>query len=73
MKEATSELSSGIIVIGLVGAMIGIFYFTAWPAIRNNFIGETSCEKAICESTPDANGMVNCKYKNEQFKCKYKG
>lgn len=73
MRESTGELSSSVIVIGLVGALIGIFYYTAWPTIRNNFIGETSCDKATCESTPDSKGMVNCKYKEERFKCKYKG
>ena len=41
--------------------------------MENNFAAQTACEKAICEVSPDTNGMVKCKYKDQVIRCKYKG
>ena len=73
MKEATSELSSAVIVVVSVAILVAFFYFTVWPMIDNNFKSQTSCEKALCSSKPDKDGFVECKYKNQTIKCKYKG
>ena len=73
MKEATSELGTGVIVVISVGVFVTFFYFVVWPIIENNFAQQTSCEKAVCEVEPDKDGYVNCKYKSHVIRCKYKG
>ena len=73
MKEATSELANLLVVGVSVAILIAFFYFTVWPMIDNNFKSQTSCDKAICNTVPDNDGYVDCKYKNQEIKCKYKG
>ena len=73
MKEATGELANLLVVTVSVAILVAFFYFTIWPIIRNNFISQTSCEKAVCSAKPDANGMVNCTLNNTVFQCRYKG
>lgn len=60
MKKATGELSGTIIVAISVAILIAFFFYTVWPMIDANFKSQTACEKAICESRPDSDGMVNC-------------
>lgn len=77
MKEATGELLSVIVVVISVGVLIAFFYFQIWPMIRTNFEAQTACEKAICNSKPDANGLVDCVLiengVSRHFQCNYKG
>lgn len=73
MKEATAELGTGVIAVISVGILVVFFYFTVWPIIENNFAQQTACDKAICETNPDNNGYVKCKYKGKVIQCKYKG
>ena len=73
MKEATSELANLLVVGVSVAILIAFFYFTVWPMIDNNFKSQTSCEKAVCSTVPDADGYVSCEYKSQTIKCKYKG
>lgn len=73
MKEATGELSSGVIVIMSVAILIAFFSFTIWPMIKDSFEKDTACKKAVCSTSPDAEGYVNCRYKDTTIKCAYKG
>ena len=78
MKEAVGNLASAIVVLFASSILIAFFYFTIWPAIKNNFIAQTSCEKAKCSANPDSNGLVDCIYKDSKgqeqaIKCNYKG
>lgn len=78
MKKATGELTGAVVVVMCVAILIAFFYFVIWPTIDNNFKSQTACEKAICETRPDDDGMVNCKLCEkgkscQKFKCRYKG
>ncbi len=79
MKEATGELNATVIVVIIVAMLVAFFYFTIWPVIRNNMNENTACSKAICEKTPNSDGMtVNCwtmenGRKSETFTCAWKG
>ena len=76
MKEATGELNATVIVVLAISVLIAFFYFTLWPIIKANFEKNTQCSEAICETTPDSDGYVNCyskKDNNLEFKCVYKG
>lgn len=73
MKEATSELSSLLVVAASVAILVAFFFFTLWPKLQNNFNSQTACEKAICGTKPDSKGMVKCRYKDQTITCKYKG
>lgn len=79
MKEATSELANTVVVITCVAILLAFFFFVVWPVIHNNFVSQTSCDKAICEPTPDSDGMVKCVLIDEktgsrqEFMCNYKG
>ena len=78
MKEATSDLSSGIVVAVCISILVAFFYFTIWPIIKTNFVAQTACEKSKCSAHPDDDGMVDCIYKDKDgteqtIKCNYKG
>ena len=73
MKNATGELASLLIVVVSVAILVAFFYFTIWPIIRLNFVSQTACEKAVCSSTPNNEGLVTCRLGNDTFTCKYKG
>ncbi len=78
MKEATSDLSSGLVVAVCIAILVAFFYFTVWPIIKLNFVSQTACEKAKCSASPDDSGMVDCVYKDKNgveqtIKCSYKG
>ncbi|MBQ6841428.1 MAG: hypothetical protein IJO63_04875 [Bacilli bacterium] len=84
MKEATGELSNLLVVTVSVAILVAFFYFTIWPLLENNFSSQTSCEKALCGTSPDANGKVKCCIpevdasnqvvcKSSTFMCNYKG
>ena len=73
MKRATGELSNLVVVTICVAILIAFFYFTIWPMIKNNYVSQTSCEKARCLPTPDENGMVTCYLDGQEFLCKFKG
>ena len=74
MKEANSELLSGLIVVVAVAILVAFFYFTVWPLIDDNFKKQTSCDKAVCTNKPDADGYVDCTLNGSStFKCPYKG
>ena len=79
MKEATGELNMTVVVLTLVGLLMAFFFYTVWPMIRQNFISETNCAKAICNKCSD--GTNTCKTKtcymkdnpSNTFKCVNKG
>ena len=79
MKEATGELNMSVVVLTMVGLLIALFFYTVWPLIKNNFISNTNCAKAICDKCSD--GTKTCKTKtchmpnNEDntFECVNKG
>lgn len=74
MKEATGELANLLIVSVSVAILVAFFYFVVWPMIDSNFKKQTSCDKAVCEGADnDHDGYVDCKYKGETFRCRYKG
>lgn len=78
MKEATGQLSSGVIVVIGVAILVAFFYTVIYPEIKGNFVSETGCEKAVCEAKDtDNDGMVRCVYtdkgKKYTINCKYKG
>lgn len=73
MKRATGELSNLVVVCICVAILIAFFYFTIWPIIKNNFVMQTSCEKAKCLPEPDQDGMVKCYLDGKEFLCNYKG
>lgn len=78
MKNATGEIGNLLVVSVCVAILVAFFYYAVWPIINHNFVSQTACEKAICEATPGADGMVNCVvYENntvsKSFKCRYKG
>lgn len=60
MKEATSELNITVIVVIIV-AMLSFFFFgILWPNIRSNIKHGINCDEAICESTSNGDGTVDC-------------
>lgn len=79
MKEATGELNMTVFVVIVVAALVAFFYTIIWPLIRNNLASTTKCSDAICESTPNSDGLVNCYYqdkkgnKSTSFTCVWKG
>ncbi len=78
MKEATADLTSAIVVAISVTALVAFFYFTVWPMIKTNFASQTACEQAKCGTRPNAEGMVDCVYKEKDgtehnITCSYKG
>ncbi len=76
MKEATGEMNATVIVVILVATLVAFFYTIIWPTIRNNTNQNIACNKAICNSQPNADGMtVDCHLKgsNENFTCIWKG
>lgn len=62
MKEATGELNATVVVVVLIAALSAFFFGFLWPMIRQNMTTNYRCSDAICESTPDANGWVDCTY-----------
>lgn len=62
-----------IVVIASVAVLVAFFYFTVWPIIKENFDGQVSCEKAVCQKLPDSDGMVSCQLGSSHFKCPFKG
>ena len=80
MKEATGELNATVIVVIVVAMLVAFFYFTIWPVIENNMNQNTRCSQAICEKSPNADGLtVQCSiYENgkkvgSDFSCAWKG
>lgn len=80
MKEATGELNTTVIVVIAVASLTAFFYFTIWPAIRNNMNQNTKCSKAICEKKPNNDGKTvqcylveNGKKVGSDFPCAWKG
>lgn len=73
MKRATGELSNLVVVVICVAILIAFFYFTICPMIKNNYVMQTSCEKAKCSTEPDSDGMVKCYLDGKEFLCNYKG
>lgn len=80
MKEATGELNTMVIVVIIVAMLVAFFYFTIWPAIKNNINQNSACARAICpkENRSSDGRTVDCYvYENNQksdtFKCVWKG
>lgn len=75
MKESTSELNATVVVVLAIAVLIAFFYYTIWPLLKHNFERNSQCSKAICETTPNTDGMVKCHAKNDnqEFFCVYKG
>ena len=78
MREATGELNTTVIVLTLVGLLSAFFFYTVWPMIKNNFVSNTNCAKAIC--APCSGDTTTCKTKtchmsgsSETFECVNKG
>ncbi len=77
MKETTGELNSAIVVMLAIGILIAFFYYTLWPIIKQNFVSNSQCAKAICDPCDEG---VNCKTvtchlkgSEKEFECVYKG
>ena len=77
MKEATSELNAGVVVLLAIGVLIAFFYYTIWPEIKQNFASTSQCSKAICETCDGYDcKTVTCHLKEnpkKTFECVYKG
>lgn len=73
MKDATGELGSAVVVVTCIAILVAFFYFTIWPMIKQNFVAQTACEKAICEAKPNEDGLVKCIYEGQIIECNYKG
>lgn len=77
MKESTSELNATVVVVLAIAVLIAFFYYTIWPALKQNFEKNSQCSKAICEAKDtDGDGLVECYSKNDktkEFKCVFKG
>ena len=78
MKEATGELNATVFVVIAVASLVVFFYTQIWPAIKGNMNENTACSRAICASTPNADGTVDCYVmengnKSELFTCAWKG
>lgn len=78
MKEATGDLNMSLIVLVLVGIMAAFFSGTVWPNIKSSVTKGSSCNKATCVGSPNAQGMVSCTLqKNDgttiSVVCPYKG
>ena len=55
---------------------MAFFYYTIWPIVKENFVRNSQCSKAICESCESKKcEYVTChlKGKTETFQCVYKG
>lgn len=74
MKNATSELTSVLVVCASVAILVAFFFYTIGPMMRKNFNEQTACEKATCEGLDkDGDGFVNCAYEGQIIRCKFKG
>lgn len=77
MRESTGELNATIVVVLAVGVLMAFFYYTLWPIIRHNFLKNSQCSKAICETCKQGEKCeyVTCHLKGseETFSCVYKG
>ena len=78
MKEATGELNATVFVVIAVASLVAFFYTTIWPSIKGNLNENISCSRAICESTPNADGNVDCHLVengevSDTFTCAWKG
>lgn len=77
MKEATGELNATVIIVMIVATSVAFFYTIIWPSIKNNTNQTIACNKAICDSKPNADGMtVDCWLPGEEaekFTCIWKG
>lgn len=79
MKEATGELNATVFVVIAVASLVAFFYTVIWPSIKVNLNENIACNRAICDSKPNADGRtVNCRLiengqKSEEFTCAWKG
>ena len=76
MKESSGELLNTIFVVVAVSILIAVFYYGIWPIIRMNFVKNSQCSKAICETCKTGKcDFVTCHAKGskETFECVYKG
>ncbi len=76
MREATGELSSSVIVIGLIAALAAFFFLMVWPYYRQIHMKDESCANAVCDIGHNAQGMATCYSPGDStntFECPYRG
>ncbi len=66
MKEATGELNMTVVTVVAIAAVAAFFYMFVWPAIQTTIIQNTKCATASCDGSVDGDGMLNCKYMDDQ-------
>lgn len=60
MKRTMGNLNMTVVAVLIIALLSAFFFYTLWPMIRNNFAQSTSCDRAICEATPNGDGSVDC-------------
>ena len=76
MKEATTELSASVIIIGAVAMLSALFFTFVWPIVKEGLKNDAKCADAICDVGYNNNYMAYCYSPNNQayiFECPFKG
>ena len=77
MKQAVGELNATVVVVLAVSVLMAFFYTVLWPLIKENFVANSECSRAICEPCESNHcEYVTCHIKNnpdKTFECVYKG
>ena len=66
MKEATGELSTTVIAIVAIAAVLTIFTVWLLPAMRSSIRAKTYCASSV-NCTACSNGQQTCNYYNDDM------
>ena len=62
MKEATGELSTTVIAVVAIAAVLTIFTTILLPMLRQQIQARMHCSDAICTECKDDDAKCNCTY-----------
>ncbi len=49
MKQATSEVSTSVIVVTAVAMLTAVFFTIIWPNVKSGMVKNSSCSNAVCD------------------------
>ena len=68
MKEATGELSTTVIAVVAIAAVLTIFSMILLPSLKASLTARTYCSSAVnCSGCTDGNGTQTCYYYDENM------
>ena len=66
MKEATGELSTTVIAVVAIAAVLTIFTTLLLPYLKNSISAKMYCSSAVCESCASTEKFCKCTYKKNE-------